>query len=63
VLLLAGVAIALLVAPALFVDTARSNLPARGLAAFCGLALAAVLFDRLRRDLRDYPCDSTRWQL
>jgi hypothetical protein len=35
----------------------------RALAALAGITLAAMLFDRLRRDLRTYPCDPARWRL
>jgi len=35
----------------------------RALVALCGLSLATILFDRIRRDLRDYPTDPARWRL
>ena len=36
---------------------------ARAVGALAGIAVATILFDRLRRDLRDYPCDPARWRL
>jgi hypothetical protein len=53
----------LLVAPALALEEANRVLAARTLAALAGLTLAAFLFDRIRRDLRSYPCDPARWRL
>jgi phytol kinase len=53
----------LLVLPPLLVETPRALLPARAAAAVAALTLSAVAFDRIRRDLRNYPVDPARWQL
>ena len=53
----------LLIAPVLFLSAGEGSTVERAIAAAVSLALATVLFDRLRRGLRDYPCDPARWQL
>ncbi len=55
----------LLIAPILFAPPLDHGpgVLAQALAAFAGILLAALLFDRLRRDLRDDPCDRARWRL
>ena len=53
----------LLIAPMLLMEAGDGRIVARGVEAMAALALATVLFDRLRRDLRDYPCDPARWRL
>ncbi len=53
----------LLVAPVLIAETHRSQIAGRITASIAGVAIAAILFDLLRRDLRDYPCDPARWRL
>jgi phytol kinase len=53
----------LLAAPFLAAATPHALIPVRAVCALCGLAAAAVAFDRIRRDLRDYPCDAARWRL
>jgi len=53
----------LLVLPPLLVETPPPLMPARAAAAFAALTISAIAFDRLRRDLRNYPCDPARWRL